>query len=66
MGHMGRPATCAGPHSTPSYESFNIFLSKFDSYLKIYPEYHFFCYGLLYQYKFFKNNLNLTMFAQIF
>jgi len=25
----------------------------------------FFCRGLLYEYKFFKNDLNLTMFAQI-
>ena len=29
-------------------------------------KYHFFCCGLLYQYKFFENDLILTMFAQIF
>ena len=41
---------------------------KFDhsSYSKIYAKYHFFCCGLLYQYKFFKDNLNLIMFVQMF
>ena len=41
--------------------------SKFDqlSYLKIYAKYYF-CCGLLYEYKFFKNDLSLTMFAHFF
>ena len=45
-----------------------LFYSKFNYsfYLKICAKYHFFCYDLFYQYKFFKNNLNLTMIAQIF
>ena len=44
------------------------FISKFDhsSYLKICTKYHFFCCGLIYQYKIFKNDLNLTIFVYIF
>ena len=58
-------------HDTPSvlnYRSFDFFYPKFNhsSYSKIYVKHHFFCYGLLYQYKFFKSDLNLTMFVQIF
>ena len=30
---------------------------------KFVQKYHFFCCGLLYQYKLFKNDLNLTIFA---
>ena len=57
--------------NTPSvlnYMSFDFFNLKFDHsfYSKICVKYHFFCCGLLYQYKYFKNNLNLIMFAQIF
>ena len=54
--------------SVPNYRSFDFFNPKFDnsSYSKIYAKYHFFCCELLYQYKFFKSDLNLTMFAQIF
>ena len=44
------------------------FWLKFDhlSYSKFCAKYYFFCCGLLYQYKFFKSDLNLTMFVQIF
>ena len=47
--------------------SFDFFNSKFDHsfYSKIYAKYHFICCGLLYQYKIFKNNLNLAMLAHI-
>ena len=50
-----------------NYRLFDFFNLKFDhlSYSKICAKYHFFCRGLLYQYKFFKNNLKLTMFVQI-
>ena len=50
--------------SVPNYRSFDFFHLKFDhsSYSKIYAKYHFFCCGLLHQYKFFNNELNLTMF----
>ena len=53
--------------SVSNYSSFDFFNSKFDHsfYSKIYTKHHFFC-GLLYQYKFFKNDLNLTIFMQIF
>ena len=46
--------------------SFDLFNSKFDhsSYSKICAKYHFFYCGLLCQFS--NNNLNLTMFAQIF
>ena len=49
----------------PNYRSFDFFDPKFDhsSYSKIYAKYHFFCCSLLYQYKFSKNDLNLTMFG---
>ena len=54
--------------SVPNCSSFDFFNPKFDhsSYSKIYTKHRFFCCGLLYQYKFFKSDLNLTMFAQIF
>ena len=54
--------------SVPNYKSFDFFNPKFDhsSYSKIYAKHHFFCCRLLYQYKFFKSDLNLNMFAQIF
>jgi len=54
--------------SIPNYSSFDFFRSKFDysSYSKICTKYQFFYCGLLHQYKFFNNDLNLTMFAQIF
>ena len=54
--------------SVSNYRSFELFDLKFDhsSYSKICAKYHFFCCGLLYQYKFFKNDLNLTIFAQFF
>jgi len=50
-----------------NYRLFDFFNLKFNhsSYSKICAKYHFFCRGLLYQYKFFKNNLKLTMFVQI-
>ena len=51
--------------SVPSYRSFDFFHFKFDysSYSKICAKYQFFCCGLLHQYKFFNNELNLTMFS---
>ena len=51
-----------------NYKTFDFFDSNFDhsSYLKICVKYHFFCRGLVYLSKFFKNNLNLTIFIQIF
>jgi len=51
-----------------SLRVFDFFNLKFDhsSYLKICAKYHFVYCDLLYQYKFFKNDLNLTMFAYIF
>ena len=57
--------------NTPSvlnYRSFDFFNLKFEhsSYLKIYAKHHFFYCELLYQYKFFESDLNLTMFAQNF
>jgi len=54
--------------SVPNYRTFDFFNLKFDysSYSKIRAKYHFFCCGLVYQYKYFKDNLNLIMFAQIF
>ena len=54
--------------SVSNYRSFELFDLKFDhsSYSKICAKYHFFCCGLLYQYKFFKNDLNLTIFVQFF
>jgi len=47
------------------FGSFDFFVLKFDhsSYSKICAKYNFFCCGLLYQYKIFKNDLNLTIFA---
>ena len=61
----------ANEFNTPSvsnYMSFDFFNPKFDrsSYSKNYAKHHFFCCELFYQYKFFKSDLNLTMFAQIF
>ena len=42
-------------HSVSNYKLFDIFDIKFTYFiLKICAKYHFFCYGLLYQYKFFK------------
>ena len=54
--------------SVPNYSSFDFFDLKFAhlSYSKICAKYHFFCCGLLYQYKIFKNDLILVMFAQSF
>ena len=54
--------------SVPNYRSFDFIYIKFDrsSYLKICAKYHFFCCGLLYQYKIYKNDLNLAIFAQFF
>ena len=56
--------------STPvlNYSPFDFFDFKLDHsfYLKIYTKYHFFSRGLLYQYKIFKNNLNLTIFTKVF
>ena len=54
--------------SVSNYRSFDFFDLKFDhsSYSKICAKHNFFCCGLLYQYKIFKNDLNLIMFAQIF
>ena len=51
-----------------NYRSFDFFNLKFDhsSYSKIYVKHHFFCCELFYQYKFFKSDLNLAMFAQNF
>ena len=56
---------------TPSvlnYRPFDFFDFKLDHsfYLKICIKYHFFSRGLLYQYKIFKNNLNLTIFTEVF
>ena len=52
--------------SVSNYSSFDFFDPKFDysSYSKNCAKYHFFYYGLFYQYKFFKNDLNLTTCAQ--
>ena len=49
----------------PNYNLFDFFDHKFDHsyYLKIYVKYHFFYCELFYQYKFFKSNLNLTIFV---
>ena len=53
---------------TPSVlncRSFKFFYSKFDHsfYSKNCAKYYLFCYGLFYQYKIFKNNLNLAIFV---
>ena len=60
--------TCWITRSISNCRSFDFFDQKFDhsSYSKICAKYHFFCGGLLYQYKIFKNDLNLTIFAQFF
>jgi len=52
--------------SVSNYMLFDFFDINFDQsfYSKIYAKYYFFCCGLLYQYMFFKNDLNLTMFTQ--
>ena len=51
--------------SVPNCRSFDFFDPKFDhpSYSKICAKYDLFCCGLLYQYKIFKNDLNLAIFA---
>ena len=64
-------STVSNLFTTPSVSncrSFNFFNLKFYHlfYLKNCAKYHFFCYGLLYQYKILKNNLNLIIFARIF
>jgi len=56
-------------YSTVSnYRSLDFFDPKFKhlSYSKICVKSNFFCCGLLYQYKFSINDLNLAIFAQIF
>jgi len=62
MTHCG---TLSNNPSVRNYSSFDFFNPKFDhsSYSKIYAKYHLFCCELLYQYTFFKSDLNLTMFA---
>ena len=54
--------------SVSNCSSFDFFYLKFDnsSYLKICAKYYYFYCGLFYQYKIFKNDLNLTIFVQIF
>ena len=48
-----------------NYRSFDFFYPQIghSSYLKLCTKYHLYFCRLLYQYKFFKNNLNLTIFA---
>jgi hypothetical protein len=59
------PLTLVYTKPVSNYSSFDFFDPKFDQsfYLKIYVKNNIFCFWVLYLKKFFKNDLNLTIFA---